>query len=382
MKKPTEVSRRSVTKDNNSPLVIYISESDNHRDMSQSSLAKQLIEQCEKRNLSVKVFSEFKSQTCKVGAASCSTYDEWKGAIEGNFTVGVPTQLEKLKNVPSEKVHIETTKFLDSRFIPMDDLAYRNFERNQETWSELPQVVKDGSSKNLLDHFVKMGAIDHPSTLQDMIDDVEKGEKIPRDWVNGEGKKPVDDTKAYYDFWANCLNYKSTHEKMAQDVRTNLAEQPTPDVIIMIAGDPHIFGLDQQLPELKDSRRIITGGERIDRIEGIDRMVFSVDSHTKEAIIPEELTEAINARSWSKELQTSKSESLTIAQEEVVSKQDNIIKVTIDALDLATRLPSETKKSSIADHLDIAGTSKRDKSWVSRTASEYEKKSNGSQGKV
>jgi hypothetical protein len=264
----------------------------------------------------------------------------------------------------------------------MDDLAYRNFERNQETWSELPQVVKDGSSKNLLDHFVKMGAIDHPSTLQDMIDDVEKGEKIPRDWVNGEGKKPVDDTKAYYDFWANCLNYKSTHEKMAQDVRTNLAEQPTPDVIIMIAGDPHIFGLDQQLPELKDSRRIITGGERIDRIEGIDRMVFSVDSHTKEAIIPEELTEAINARSWSKELQTSKSESLTITQEEVVSKQDNIIKVTIDALDLATRLPSETKKSSIADHLDIAGTSKRDKSWVSRTASEYEKKSNGSQGKV
>jgi len=362
MKKLTEVSRRSVTEDNNSPLVIYISESDNHRDMSQSSLAKQLIEQCEKRNLSVKVFSEFKSQTCKVSAASCSTYDEWKGAIEGNFTVGVPTQLEKLINVPSEKVHIETTIFLDSRFIPMDDLAYRNFERNQETWSELPQVVKDGSPKNLLAYFEELGAIDHPSTLQDMKDDVEKG-KIPSDWVNGEGKKPVDDTKAYYDFWANCLNYKSTHEKMAQDVRTNLAEQPTPDVIIMIAGDPHIFGLDQQLPELKDSRRIITGGERIDRIEGIDRMVFSVDPDTKAAIIPEELTEAINARSQSKELQTSKSESLTIVQEEAVSKQDNIIKVTIDALDLA-------------------GTNKGDESWGLRIRSESVKKSNGSQGKV
>lgn len=309
MIKQTEVSRRSVTEANNRPLVIYISESDNHQDMSQSSLARQLIEQCESKGLLVKVFSEFRSQTCKVSAASCSSFDEWKGAIEGSsFVVDVPRQLEKLKNAPSEEVHIATTRFLDSRFIPMDDLADRNFARAQETWSKLPQDVQTGSPKNLLDYFDKLGTVDHPSTLRDMKDDVEKG-KIPGEWVNGEGKKPVDDAKAYYDFWANCLNYKSTHEKMAQDVRGNLVEQPSPDVIIMIAGDPHIFGLDQQLPELKDSRRIITGGEKIDRIEGIDRMVFSVDPDTKAAIIPKELAEAIDGISKSRELLTSRSES-------------------------------------------------------------------------
>lgn len=332
----TEVSPRSVTEANNRPLVIYISESDNHKDMSQSSLARQLIEQCESKGLLVKVFSEFRSQTCKVSAASCSSFDEWKSAIEGSFVVDVPQQLEKLINAPSKEAHTATTRFLDSKFIPMDDLAERNFARANETWSKIPPDVQTGSPKNLLDYFEALGCIDHPSTLRDMKDDVEKG-KIPGDWVNGEGKKPVDDAKAYYDFWANCLNYKSTHEKMAQDVRGNLAEQPSPDVIIMIAGDPHIFGLDQQLPELKGSRRIITGGENIDSIEGIDRMVFSVDPDTKAAIIPKDLAEAIDGVSKSRELQTSRSNSFTDPK-----TQDRLV------------------------HLDLASGSEVTKSWAAR----------------
>ena len=55
----------------NSPLIIYIAETD-HGDLSYSSLLRQVIEDCGSKGLSTKVFSEFESQTYKTNGMTHS----------------------------------------------------------------------------------------------------------------------------------------------------------------------------------------------------------------------------------------------------------------------------------------------------------------------
>lgn len=64
------------------PLVIYIAEN-NHSDMSYSSLLKQLIEECDRRHLDVRVFSEFESQTYKVNGMTHMVNGNREAALDG-----------------------------------------------------------------------------------------------------------------------------------------------------------------------------------------------------------------------------------------------------------------------------------------------------------
>ena len=289
-----------------SPLIIYIVETD-HGDMSYSSLVRQLIEDCASKGLSTKVFSEFESQTYKVNGMSNGDRD---GAIDG-APVDIERQLEVLRNVPSKETHIQTTEFLDNHLIAMGGVKKRWRELVPQTWKTLPEEIKTGTPENLLRHFEELGAIDNPAILQMMKDDVTKGDLPRKDGVVDASTNP----ESYYRYWGGCLNYKFIHEGMAQDVKKGLADQATPDVIIMIAGKDRIQGLSQQfdlhLPDFADSQKVVIRNSKEVDIDGVGQLIeFEFDKEKKEAHTPDLLGKMTSNRSLSKKI-TSPSEHLS-----------------------------------------------------------------------
>ena len=286
------------------PIVIYIAERGDHADMAYSSLLKQIIEKCEDNGLSVRAFSEIGSQEFRVNAFSGG---------------GIEEQLKKLTNAPSREMHIETTKFLDDknlngerRLIPMGSLKERWQELVPQTWANLSEEIKVRTPKDLLEYFKEQGAIDNDVVLQVMEEDLK----------NWKDKTAIE----YYDMWGGCLNYKSIHQTMTRDIRRDLADRlSAPDVIVMIAGNAHIVGLDQQLPEFTDSQKLVTIGKHFsnectdaiseatcgksnDIIKGVGKEIveFEFEETTKKAIIPASIANIINEKSQSKRLQTDK----------------------------------------------------------------------------
>ena len=272
----------------NSPLIIYIAEA-KHSDMSYSSFLRQVIEDCDSKGLSTKVFSEFESQTYKVNGMANNSRDD---AIDG-APVDIERQLAVLRNVPSKETHIETTEYLDRHFIAMGGVKKRWRELVPQTWEQLPEEIKTGTPENLLGHFEGLGAIDNPAILQMMKDDVVDANT---------------NAKSYYDYWGGCLNYKFIHQEMAQDVKKGLAGYATPDAVIIIAGKDHIPGLREQfdlhLPEFADSQKVVIRNSKEVVIDGVvgKLIEFEFDQETKKAHIPKLLSEIMSQKSLSKRI--------------------------------------------------------------------------------
>ena len=281
----------------NSPLIIYIAETD-HGDMSYSSLLRQVIEDCGSKGLSIKVFSEYESQTYKVNGMANNIRDD---AIDG-APVDIERQLAVLRNVPSKETHIETTEFLDRHFIAMGGVKKRWRELVPQTWEKLPEEIKTGTPENLLHHFIKLEAIDNPAILQRMKNDVTKGELPREDGVMDASTN----SESYYRYWGGCLNYKFIHEGMAQDVKKGLAGYAT-DGIIIIAGEAHIKALSEQfdlhLPEFVDSQKVVIRNSKEFDIDGVGQLIeFEFDQETKKAHIPDLLSEMMIQKSLSKRI--------------------------------------------------------------------------------
>ena len=294
----------SLTKKAQSPLIIYIAETD-HGDMSYSSLLRQVIEDCGSKGLSTKVFSEFESQTYKVNGMANNSRDD---AINGT-PVDIERQLAVLRNVPSQETHIQTTNFLDLHFIAMGGVKKRWRELVPQTWEQLPEEIRKGTPENLLHHFIKLEAIDDPAILQMMKNDVTKGELPREDGVMDASTN----SESYYRYWGGCLNYKFIHEGMAQDVKKGLAGYATPDVLIMIVGKAHIQGLnqqfDQQLPEFADSQKVVIRNSKEVVIDGVGQLIeFGFNQETKKAHIPELLSEIMSQKSLSKRISSQSKE--------------------------------------------------------------------------
>ena len=294
----------------NSPLIIYIAEA-NHSDMSYSSFLRQVIEDCDSKGLSTKVFSEFESQTYKTNGMTHALKGDREKSLDG-VPADIDEQLRVLRNVPSQETHIETTEFLDRHFIAMGGVKKRWRELVPQTWEQLPEEIKTGTPENLLGHFEELGAIDNPAILKMMRDDVTKGELPREDGVMDANTN----AKSYYDYWGGCLNYKLIHQGMAQDVKKGLAGYATPDAIIIIAGKDHIPGLSEQfdlhLPEFADSQKVVIRNSKEVVIDGVvgKLIEFEFDQETKKAHIPELLSEIMSQKSLSKRI-SSQSEELS-----------------------------------------------------------------------
>ncbi len=304
---------KNTNKTKNEPLVIYIAEND-HGDMSYGSLVEQIIKDCHEKGLSTKTFSEFPSQTAKSQKQKSRTPD--------------------LMNINNSRESVEATaKFLDGEFIEMGSIQGR-YPMWDSTWKQLPEGT---TPEQLVMH------------LRNNVDNPELLEMMERDLVTGEisGADKIGNLENFYAYWRSPMHYKQTHEIMAKDVRDNLSATGNPDVVILVAGNPHIPGLDQQLPEFRDSQKIVVGNypQGLDALGKIlfggtpkacatvgKPVSFEVDFDKKEAIIPDAVKEAIDKKSQSKK--------------EFYAKPQ----ISLDALDLAT--PQKPSPSPEKSHVE------------------------------
>ncbi len=266
-----------------SPLIIYVAEND-HGDMSYGSLMEQIIKDCQAKGLSVKTFSEFPSQSLK----------------SQRQTPRIP----ELMNLQNSRESVEATaQFLDGQFIQMGDLQNRN-SRYDATWNSLLEDLTPVTPEQL----VKL--------LEDNVDNPELLKAMKNDLVAGEisGKDQIGNLKNFYDYWRNPLHYKQTHELMAKDVMDNLTTLGTPDVVIIVAGSPHLIGIDQQLT-VKSSQKIVVGNhpQGLDPLSNLifsgtpeicagiaDSVGFEVDLKKQAALVPAIVKEMIDEKSQSK----------------------------------------------------------------------------------
>jgi len=150
---------------------------------------------------------------------------------------------------------------------------------------------------------------------------------------------------------------------MAKSVRGNILEE-VPDVIIMVAGTPHIKGLDQQLHELKDSRKIVVGNfpemsnpfdvylysGNPKLVDGVGEVIrFDVDLSQGKVVIPALVASAISDRQEQIRTDFSRTdkpqENLTLSSVTKSHMSDVLEQIEakriIDALDLAKLNPAK-----------------------------------------
>ena len=263
------------------PLIIYIAEND-HGDMSYGSLVEQVIKYCRNNDLSTKTFSEFSSQTAKSEKQKPRT-----------------SELMSLTN--SRESVVETAKFLDGQFISIGNIEARSQMWNY-TWKSLSKSTTPEQLVLLFE-----SNVDNIELLKMMKDDLTTGK------ISGVDK--IGNLENFYTYWRSPLHYKQIHEEMAKDLRDNLQTTGTPDVIIIIAGSPHLPGLNQQLRELKNSLKIVIGnfpqglnplnnyiysGSR-KVVGGVGKTVgFEVDLDKKEAVVPDLVKKMIDEKSKTK----------------------------------------------------------------------------------
>ena len=301
------------------PTIIYIAEND-HGDMTYSSLLKKMIEDCDSRDLKIKVFSEFPNQTDKVTS-------------------------QKLKNLPAEpKLHNETTEFLDARMIPMGDLKARYNKLFPESWNSYSaELTPSQLFKNYKDQ------IDNLEVLELMEEEVKS--RIEKESIfiqnpdlriigegNSAGKDKGGDLHNFNRF-RTSFHFKHIHSQMASDVVAGLDGDE--DVIIMIAGTPHIPGLGQELEsKFKDSPKLVIGNFQERSKDGDQAfatlgkkscpavgevVAFEVDPDTKQALIPIKIQDILDRSKQNME-------SLDMAQEATSSPMTNDITI-LDEID-------------------------------------------------
>jgi len=281
------------------PLTIYVAETD-HSDMSYSSLLQKIAQECDQKGLKSQIFSEFPNQTDKVETQSWSS-DETDSDMHN-----IERQLKNLRNVPGKQVHLLTTQFLDERLVAMGNLKGRadmydqTFEDTKLNLMEkgLPQVITPSQyEERFLDQ------IDHPDVLESAKSRIKKMHQ-------DDDYLPLDNPPDFYNkmIGPTTFHMKTIHQEMALDVRQKMKDDN--DVIIMIAGGPHIPGLHAQLSsDFQDNQRFVIGNfsqeTKDDELamfkagtahscQNAGKVIaFQIDPITKQAELPEEIMQAI-----------------------------------------------------------------------------------------
>jgi len=213
------------------PLIIYIAETD-HGDTSYSSLVEKIIKDCDSKGLRISVFSEFGNKEKGLGS-------EDEKSLVGYFA--------------KEKVN----KFVNKRCVPMGNVLNRFTKLIPEAEAKFSKDITPTEIFNQ-----RKGYVDNPETLKLLEAEIavrqqnqEKGigEVGNRD---SAGKDGADSKK----FWGNANAFVQTaaHQEMAQDVTRMISGQE--DLVIMIAGAPHIYGLDKALGKtFQNCKRLVVG---------------------------------------------------------------------------------------------------------------------------
>lgn len=268
------------------PKIIYIAETD-HGDISYPSITEEIIKECDNKGLKIKVFSEFGNKGMGLGS------EDEKSAV-GYFSKDKINQFINERCVPMGNVF--------NRFDILIPEAEKSFS-NDVTPSEIFEQRRE--------------YFDNPETLklyeaeiivrqQNQLKGIGKiGEKNSAGWNDADSKK----------FWGNgnAFVQKTAHQEMAQDV--SKMTDGKEDVIIMVAGASHIYGLDKALGQtFKDCEKLVVGNfqeyevdltnlesiENAKRLSGkescqqVGTIAGFEKSHSGQAIIPETISEVLS----------------------------------------------------------------------------------------
>lgn len=196
------------------PLVIYIAETD-HGDTSYSSVAEKIIRECDYKGLRTSVFSEFGNKEKGLGS-------EDEKSLVGYFS--------------KEQVN----KFVNERCVPMGNVFNRFTKLIPEAEATFSEDI---TPSQIFDQ--RKGYVDNPETLKLLEAEIAVRQQNQKEEIGTVSNQDLDGK----DFWnkgnRNAFVQTTAHQEMAQDVARMITGQE--DVVIMIAGAPHIYGLDKAL---------------------------------------------------------------------------------------------------------------------------------------
>lgn len=265
-----------------SPLIIYIAETD-HRDTSYSSVTEKIIKDCDAKGLRTSVFSEFGNKEKSLGS-------EDEKSLVGYF--------------PKEQVN----KFVNERCIPMGNVFNRFTKLIPEAEAKFSEDI---TPTQIFDQ--RKSYVDNPETLKLLEAEIAVRQQNQKEGIgevgnqDSVGKDGADSKK----FWGNANAFVQTtaHQEMAQDVTRIISGQE--DVVIMIAGSSHIYGLDKALGStFQNCEKLVVGNfqefevdlSNLESIENAKRLcgkescesVGSVVGFDKQATVPDVVSKAIS----------------------------------------------------------------------------------------
>ncbi len=203
-KQPEQSFASAIAEKPRKPLIIYIAET-NHGDLSYSSFLKQIIEDCAKKGLKVKVFSEFGNKDLK-------SQDE-------RFLTRPASELSNIPDDP--EIHAATTAILNERSIPMGNLFERFNKLIPDVLQGLPQDITPSGFLEQIRQF-----IDNRETLRllDAEIAIRKENQSKGIGGDGSGNSAGKDGADFKSFWGNgnAFVQRTVHQTMAQDVISNI----------------------------------------------------------------------------------------------------------------------------------------------------------------
>lgn len=239
------------------------------------------------------------------------------------------TQSGRLSNVANADYHQATTAILNECSTPMANLRQRYEKIIPQVQSSLK---KAGSASESLE--IVRENIDNPESLLLLEAEVGAIEKIE------DQQEKQTETKKFKELNRNGFVHKIVHKQMAEDVtkKTDKSE----DVVVMIAGAPHIYGLNQELKQRFGGCKTITIGnfaefqvdlQDISSIRDAQKKIgkescqkvseiigFEVDEETKIAKIPDKVSEMISEVAKNKEKTQSLAEKFSAKKSDEIEK--------------------------------------------------------------
>jgi len=217
--------------------IIFIAET-SHGDLSYPSLAENLIKDCESRNLKIGLYTEFGNRERRLGSEDEKSLVDYFGKKEIN-------------------------QFVNERSTPIGNV----FDRFNKLIPQFLSEVEKGDEKTPLQIFNKYkDQIDNPETLKIL----ETEAKLMEQSGNLNGLEFAERNR-------NAFVQKMTHQQMARDL---IAQYHNEDIIVVMAGSPHIFGIAEKLkkinPQFSDQKILIIGNidkpiEDLSSLELIER---------------------------------------------------------------------------------------------------------------
>ena len=233
------------------PLIIFVGESD-HGDMSYGSLVEQIAKTAENSGLVYQIFSEFPSQARK---------EETQQPLRSQQG---EERFARIKEVISPQ---------NENFVEIGSLDGRS-ESFYQIMGEVGDLKAKELKEHLLSRFSDKSRFPFLSELYSDGDIFRNFDEAKEAFLQELDQDPEDLVRDH-GHWVGALNSKVINERMAEDLRQK--RNPQADVVIVVAGSPHIPELGYLLEEdfsEESSKFVVSNKDADPRHAGFKSLYF------------------------------------------------------------------------------------------------------------